>query len=377
VSDRAGGPTPPTPRVGFVLEQTLGHVTHTDNLARLVPLDPRIRAEFAPVDFDLDRRWSRIPGHGNWTVRAGLRARRAVRDLNREVRLDALFVHTQVPAMLMPDVLRRVPSVVSLDATPIQYDELGDHYGHSPGGDKVEGVKWRLHRSCFRSADRLVTWSQWAKDGLVDRYDVAPENVVVIAPGVDYDRWAGEGGSRDKTDDDGPTRILFVGGDLARKGGRTLIDAVRRLRAGGDEVELDLVTYQQLDPEDGIRVHNGLGPNSPGLIELYRQADIFCLPTLGDCLPMVLSEAGATGLPLVSTDVGAIREIVRPGDTGLLVPPADEAALTAALEALVADPGLRRTLGANARRLVREDFDASTNASRLVALLVEVAGQAR
>ena len=65
------------PRVGFVLEQTLGHITHADNLARLVPPDPRIRAEFALVDFDLDRRWARVPGHGNWTVRAGLRARRA------------------------------------------------------------------------------------------------------------------------------------------------------------------------------------------------------------------------------------------------------------------------------------------------------------
>ena len=69
------------PRVGFVLEQTLGHVTHADNLVRLVTPDPRIEAEFAPIDFDLDRRWARLPGHGNWTVRAGLRARRAVRAL--------------------------------------------------------------------------------------------------------------------------------------------------------------------------------------------------------------------------------------------------------------------------------------------------------
>ena len=126
----------------------------------------------------------------------------------------------------------------------------------------------------------------------------------------------------------------------------------------GAEVELDLVTHDQLPPEAGITVHHGLGPNSPALIELYRSADIFCLPTLGDCLPMVLSEAGAAGLPLVSTDVGAIREIVRPEHTGLLVPPGDDVALTAALDRLVADPALRRSLGAQraaarARRLQR------------------------
>ena len=56
------------PRVGFVIEQTLGHITHGANLTRLVPEDGRIRAEFAPVAFELDPRWSRVPGHGNWTM---------------------------------------------------------------------------------------------------------------------------------------------------------------------------------------------------------------------------------------------------------------------------------------------------------------------
>jgi glycosyltransferase involved in cell wall biosynthesis len=380
VSDLSGAsssPSPSTPRVGFVLEQTLGHITHADNLARLIPPDPRIHAEFALVPFELDPRWARVPGHGNWTVRAGLRARRAVRALGRAGPLDALFVHTQVAATLMPDVLGRTPSVVSLDATPIQYDQLGDHYGHATNSERVEGAKWRLHRACFARAERLVTWSQWAKDGLVDQYEVAPDKVVVIAPGVDYDRWADETRPRDVAADGAPIRILFVGGDLTRKGGRTLIDSVRRLRSDDIAVELDLVTHDHLPPEDGIIVHNGLGPNSPALIELYQRAHIFCLPTLGDCLPMVLSEAGAMGLPLVSTDVGAIREIVRPERTGLLVPRDDGVALTAALGRLVTDPALRRSLGANAQQLVRDDFDAATNASRLVDVLVEVATNRR
>ena len=59
---------------------------------------------------------------------------------------------------------------------------------------------------------------------------------------------------------------------------------------------------------------------------------------MGDCLPMVLSEAGAVGLPLVSTDVGAISEIVRDGETGLLVPVDDVGALAAALHRLADDP---------------------------------------
>ena len=359
------------PRVGFVLEQTLGHVTHSDNLVRLVSPDERIRAEFAPIDFGVDPRWARVPGYGNWTVRAGLRARRAVRDFVRDGPLDALFVHTQVAAVLMPDVVRRIPSVLSLDATPMQYDELGLQYGHATSSKSVESLKWRAHRACLARADRLVTWSQWAKDGLVNDYEVAPDKVVVVPPGVDYDRWAAQAPSAN-SGSEVPVRILFVGGDLTRKGGRTLVDAVRRLRQQGKDVELDLVTREALPPEIGIAVHHGLEPNSSALIELYRRADIFCLPTLGDCLPMVLSEAGATGLPLVSTDVGAIREIVRPEETGLLVSPNDAAALAAALGRLVDDQGLRRSLGERARRVVRADFNAATNASQLVELLLDV-----
>jgi glycosyltransferase involved in cell wall biosynthesis len=162
-----------------------------------------------------------------------------------------------------------------------------------------------------------------------------------------------------------------------RKGGQVLLDAVRRLRNDGVSIALDLVTRDDVASEPGIDVHHGLGPNSPGLIELYQRADIFCLPTFGDCLPMVLSEAGAVGLPLVSTDVGAISEIVRPERTGLLVPPNDAAALAAALGRLAGDASLRGQLGAGAARLVRAEYDAAANARRLVELLLAVAREGR
>jgi len=100
------------------------------------------------------------------------------------------------------------------------------------------------------------------------------------------------------------------------------------------------------------------------------------LPTLGDCLPMVLSEAGATGLPLVSTDVGAISEIVVHGETGLLVPTNDVAALRATLATLVRDRDLRRRLGDRAIKVVADEFDAEHNAMRLATLLRDVATQA-
>jgi glycosyltransferase involved in cell wall biosynthesis len=362
------------PHVAFVLEQTLGHITHTDNLNRLIPGCDDIDATFVPVAFESAGWSARIPGYGNWTVRAGLRARRALRRVRAERSLDAMFVHTQVPAILMPDVVKRIPTVVSLDATPRQYDELGDHYGHATSGARLERLKWRANRMCFEHAAHIVTWAEWTRHGLIDDYGVAGSKITVVPPGVDVGRWKREGG---RSDDDGPVRILFVGGDLARKGGMLLLDAFRALRDDPSmpALELHLVTKAPVAAEPDVVVHSSMTPNSPELVDLFHRSHIFCLPTLGDCLPMVLSEAGATGLPLVSTDVGAISEIVRHGETGLLVPTNDVAALRSALASLACDRDLRRRLGDRAIEVVADSFDAQRNAMRLVTLLCEVAGR--
>ena len=139
------------------------------------------------------------------------------------------------------------------------------------------------------------------------------------------------------------------------------------------DVELHLVTGADVIPTRGVVVHHGLTPNCPELVELYHRCDLFCLPTRGDCLPMVLSEAGAAELPLVSTAVAGIPEIAVDGQTGLVVPLDDVAALTQALRRLVDEPELRARLGRAARELVDRDFDAVRNTERLVDLLVDVA----
>ena len=137
------------------------------------------------------------------------------------------------------------------------------------------------------------------------------------------------------------------------------------------DFDLHLVTRSPVEPRDGVIVHADMTPNSQELIDLYHRCEVFCLPTLGDCLPMVLAEAGAAELALVSTDVGAISEVVRDGDTGLLVKPGSVDAIEAALRELLADRDLRRRLGAAAGALVVEEHDATANARRLVELLAD------
>jgi len=357
-------------RVGFLVEQALGHRVHAENLQQAVPRDPEIDARWGLVPYEVEGWAARLPLYrGNWTLRAGLRARRLIGAMAREGPLDALFVHTQVPAVLASDWLRRIPSVVSLDATPLQYDALGESYGHAAGSALLERLKWRLNRRAFESARHLVAWSAWARDGLAEGYGVDRARVTVIPPGVHTREWAR---LEPRRPHEGPLRVLFVGGDLERKGGTLLLEAVRGLRAA-TPVELDLVTRSPLTPEPGVRVHRGMQGNSPELRALYHAADVFCLPTYGDCLPMVLAEAAASGLPSIASDVAAIPEIVRDGDTGLLVRRGDRDGLTEALRRLACDVTLRLAMGERARVLAEAEHDAGRNAARILSILKRLA----
>jgi glycosyltransferase involved in cell wall biosynthesis len=249
---------------------------------------------------------------------------------------------------------------------------LGAFYKHEQGPAWLEAWKWRLNCDCFRSARRLVAWAEWTKLGLVQGYGVPADKITVIPPGVNVHEWRRPAPRVPHAD---PAKILFVGGDLERKGGLVLLKAFRAIRHLG--CELHLVTKERLAPEPGVFVYNNLEANSQPLKDLYHTCDIFALPTFGDCLPMVLSEAGASGMAIISTNVAAIPEIVRNGETGLTVPVGDAVSLTEALRDLATNPAFRMTLGETAMAHITRHYDAPTNAGRLLGLLKAEANAAR
>jgi glycosyltransferase involved in cell wall biosynthesis len=141
-----------------------------------------------------------------------------------------------------------------------------------------------------------------------------------------------------------------------------------RARLGG-RCELHLVTRTPLEATTDVHVYRDVAPNSELLKRLYATADLFVLPTLADCFPLVIQEAMAAGLPVVATDVGAIGEAVRDGENGLLVPPGDARALGAALDALVDDSARRRAMGTRGRALAEQKFDSAANARRILSVM--------
>jgi len=354
-------------RLGFVMEQTLGHVTHDRNLRQWLAADGSIIPHWMPVEFQADDLFQRLPlVRGNWSLRASLRARRLVAAALRRERLDGLLFHTQVTSLFSVGHMRARPAIVSLDATPLNLDTVGAAYDHARSGIRaVEALKNGLNRRAFRAARHLVAWSQWAKDSLAADYGIPPGKVTVIPPGVDLGRWCFERSPRPKS---APVRLLFVGGDFRRKGGELLLRAYRERLA--DCCELDIATRDDVDASGPgcVRVHRGLRPNTPELMALFEQADVFVFPTLGDCLPIAVMEAMAAELPVVASRVGALHEEVVDGVTGFLVPPGDAGALAERVEALCRDPGRRADMGLAGRKRAEERFDGSRNYAALLGL---------
>ncbi len=358
---------------GFVMEQTLGHITHYRNLRATVDDDASVAPTWYPVTFPPRGTWETLPVvRSNWSVRASWRARRLLQRDNAAGRLDALFFHTQVTTLLSAGLMQRVPTVISLDATPINYDVVGAAYGHAPSSGPLEKVKRSLNKRTLHAASALVTWCAWARQSLIDDYDVEPSRITVVAPGVDLARWPRPSAARAGTNS--PLRLLFVGADFERKGGAILLDAFEGL---DDRYELHLVTKAAVDARPGVHVYRDLAPNSTVLKKLYAESDLFVLPTLADCFPVAIQEALAAGLPVVSTRMGAIPEAVREGETGVLVPPGDGAALRAALLRLAHDAPLRRVMSARGRALAESEYDSAANARRILAVMTTAARASR
>jgi glycosyltransferase involved in cell wall biosynthesis len=182
---------------------------------------------------------------------------------------------------------------------------------------------------------------------------------------------------------DGIVRLLSVGSIVPVKGYDVLIAAVAtlvdlpwRLTIAGDRTR-NPATSARLDSD--IRAHNlrdrvaVLGALPPaGITELYLASDIFVLASRFEGYGMVLAEAIAHGLPVVSTMAGAIPETV-PAGTGLLVPPDDVAALAQALRRLIGEGAERKRLGTNARAAAGR-LPTWQDSARLFARAIESVG---
>jgi len=355
--------------LGFVLEQELGHKTHALNIASRVAEDPEIVPSWFPLTIWDTEKLLPVIGK-NWTIRSSRRSRDLIRRELKTKQLSALFFHTQSSTIFSVGLMRRIPSVISLDATSINIDEIAEAYNHvARPGSPIEELKRLTFRRAFRAAKLLITWNHWAKNSLINDYGIESEKIHVIDPGVDLGLWSGLG--LDRPVNRPRPRILFAGMDFKRKGGDLLLQIFRdNFR---DIAELHILTRVPIPPEPGVHVYTDLTSNDPRLRRLFGEADLFVLPTLGECSPRVIPEAMAARLPTISTKVGAIPEMIDEGRTGYLIAPGDGIALRDAIARLIADPALRRSMGEAGWAEAAARFDSRRNNDHLLSLLKGIA----
>ncbi len=277
--------------------------------------------------------------------------------------------------------LRRRPYAVYLG---------GDWGGYSP-----LAFRWRDWRSVLR---RPYAWL----NGRLERRVVVGAALALVSGAELLDRYAGATKvvrrtlplaaftaadlyKRTDTCEGDPCRLLFVGALLPGKGLQHLLAALSRLPGttldvagtGRAEVESEL---RAIADREGVanRVRwRGYVAEPQELRTLYRTADIFVLPTLSEGAPRVVWEAMSQSLPVVTSDIPAIRAVLDPGVDAVLAPAADPEGLAAAIERVRRDGELRRALIERGLATARERLAGDPAEQAFVLIAEHVARRVR
>lgn len=262
------------------------------------------------------------------------------------------------------------------------------YYGGDATKDKHYQRRWpptiyqRRLAALQREAALFLCISDFIRQQLIER-GFPPDKLVVQRSGVNLDgAYHSDVAAADRY-------VLFAGRFVEKKGAAYLIEAMRRLEAGGRYKRLVLIGEGPLEAElrraasalQTVEFHGWMS-NS----ELRRWmcgALVLCVPSLratgGDAegLPTVVIEAMAAGTPVIGSRHAGIGEAVEHERTGYLVPEHDADALAAALGRLYDDPALRARMGANARRAAVEGFEMVRQSRRLEGRLLDAIAAAR
>lgn len=232
-----------------------------------------------------------------------------------------------------------------------------------------------LYRHLFDMV--VVTGGEKTKRELVERDGLAADRVAAFPIGLDVDYFRPAASDPDLRMELGvPEGHLLVGLVSylrSYKGHEYFIEAARIIASKRDDVTFVIVgegpeeqsiraMIGQLRLERRIRM---LGFRDD-LLNVFRSLDVFAIPSIeGDTIPQVLMQALAVGIPVVSTTVGSIPDVVIEGETGFVVPPRDAGALAEQIAVLLDDPALRARMGAQGRSLVERSYSLERMLDRL------------
>lgn len=269
-----------------------------------------------------------------------------VKRLLRERSFDVVHSHFILPDGLLAWRVHRLaglPYVITAHGSDVP--------GYNPHRLKVAHrlvqPAWRM---VVRNASRIVCPSA-VFEQLVVSHDLGARKTLVIPNGLEVGEYSPRG--------DEP-RVLVVTRMLERKGVQYLLQALHdtpiepEVNIVGDGPFLPELRRQAEELRSTAHFRGWIDNRSPELKDLYERSSIFVFPSEAENFPVVLLEAMAAGLAIITTEGTGCAEVV--GDAGLLIPAKNPQAITRAIRQLIDDPDLRRRLGVAARRRIEENF---------------------
>lgn len=365
---------------GGAERQTIHYLRHLDR-DRFEPLLYVVRAggelaDYVPADVErivFEQR--RTPPRWYFPGRVH---RQVVQDLRQTIehqRVDVLCAVTFFAVLMAGGAVRRTK-------TPWLAIEMADPRLDFPAQVKrFRGIKQRLLSRAYQHADRAVAVSDGVRDGMAKMFAVPSQQIAVLPNCIDLQEIDRLGAGDSPYPNDGQFHVVTVGRFHAQKGHAVLLEAAKRLISnerrtalrfhliGQGQLEGELRRFVQDENLDDFVALEGYQPNP---IPWIKHADLFCMPSLYEGLPLALLEAMACEVPIIAADCpSGPREVLDGGLYGRLVPPNDARALAEAIADCVDNYDAYASKTAAARRRVRDEYSVAAGTKKLEQLFVD------
>jgi colanic acid/amylovoran biosynthesis glycosyltransferase len=328
-------------------------------------------------------------------LRALMRGRRSGRDLAWQLFyfLEAVPIWIQVRRAGLRHVhahFTNPAADVAMVVADLGEGDGGLSWSFSAHGADIQETDQRLLAEKIRRATRVVCVSDYGRSQLMAIVEpVQWPKITVVHCGVDGDDFPATRAARQDAAaaptacrNVRPVRILNTGRLVPVKGQAVLLEGVSLVRQRGLDVVLTIVgdgplratledTARALGIEHDVEFLGRVGQDH--IAAHYQCADLFCLPSLREGVPVVLMEAMASGVPVIATRIMGIPELVEDEVTGLLVPPGRAEPLADAIVRLAGDAALRNRLTGAARARIATEYDVRTCARHLASVLADAA----
>lgn len=335
----------------------------------LSPLNTQAKYLFAPLKL-----WARASGKSVTLDHFGLVLRDYAKQIEGFVRarsIDVVFSTSTIPVTMLNC---GKPIVTWTDAV---FHSMYDYYGHAfanmTSGAVIRGK--RQEETALRNCSIAAFASAWALEGARHITDGAKLRVLPFGSSLPVTHTAEDIArlaAQKRLTRKGKCELLFVGMNWERKGGYIAMETARLLNEAGIQTKLRVVGSQpegEIPPYVVVHefVDKSSGSGLQRLLELFRSADIFILPTKAEAAGIVFSEASSFGLPSVTYATGGVPDYVRHGVNGICIAPGAPAeSFATEIQRILADPAEYESYSTRAFREYKERLNWELSVRQLV-----------